>query len=76
MFTTSGAALMLVVVLTVPGLRRAFNFSAITIGDWWVAAGAGFVAVAWFEIYKTITARHRAQAPRKGTDSANWPRKP
>jgi Ca2+-transporting ATPase len=63
MFATSGAALMLAVVLTVPGLRRAFNFGAITLGEWCVAVGAGVVAVAWFEIYKTITARHRAQAP-------------
>jgi Ca2+-transporting ATPase len=76
MFAISGAALMLVVALTVPGLRRAFNFSAITLGEWCVANGAGFVAVAWFEIYKTITARHRAPAPRKGADSANRPRTP
>ena len=76
MFATSGAALMLAVVLTVPGLRRAFNFRAITLGEWCVAVGAAFVAVPWFEIYKTITARHRAQAPRKGTDSAHRPRKP
>jgi Ca2+-transporting ATPase len=76
MFATSGAASMLVVASTVPGLRRTFNFNAITLGQWCVAIGAGFVAVAWFEIYKTITARHRAQAPRKDADPAHRPRTP
>ncbi len=65
-----GAALLLVVVLSVPGLRRAFSFGAITPAEWCVAIAAGFVAVAWFEIYKTITARHR------GTDSRDEPTTP
>ena len=68
-------ASLLVVVLTVPGLRRAFNFGPITPRDWIVAVAAGFIGVAWFEIYKTITARHRAQTPtRTGAASANRPR--
>jgi Ca2+-transporting ATPase len=72
-----GAVLLLVVILTVPGLRRAFNFGAITLGDWCVAVAAGFVAVAWFEIYKTITAQHRAQPPtRTRAAAANRPRTP
>lgn len=58
-----GAALLLVVIVTVPGLRRAFNFGAITFVEWCVAMAAGFVAVAWFEIYKTITARRGTLAP-------------
>jgi P-type Ca2+ transporter type 2C len=72
-----GAALLLVVMLTVPSLRRAFNFGAITLGEWCVAVAAGFVAVGWFEIYKTITAQHRAQtATRTGAASADRPRTP
>ncbi len=67
---------MLVVVLTVPGLRRAFNFSAITLGEWCVAI-ASLSAVTWFEIYKTITVQHRAQAPaRTGAASAHRERTP
>ena len=57
-----GAALLLVAVLSVPGLRHAFNFGAITLGQWCVAIVAGFTGVAWFEIYKTITARRRAHS--------------
>ncbi len=68
-------ASLLVVVLTVPGLRRAFNFGPITPRDWIVAVAAGFIGVAWFEVYKTITARHRAQTPtHTGAASANRPR--
>lgn len=57
-----GAALLLVAVLSVPGLRHAFNFGAITLGQWCVAIVAGFTGVAWFEIYKTITAHRRAHS--------------
>ena len=48
---------LLIVVLTVPGLRRAFNFGPITVRDWIVAVSAGLIGVAWFEIYKTVAAR-------------------
>ncbi len=66
------AVLLLAVIFTVPGLRRAFNFGAITLVQWCIAVAAGFVAVAWFEIYKTIAARHRAHAPGStGMVSAN-----
>ncbi|HET9648218.1 MAG TPA: cation-translocating P-type ATPase [Microlunatus sp.] len=50
------AGVLLVAVLTVPALRAAFNFGAITLTDALIAAVAGFIAVAWFEIYKA-TAR-------------------
>src|SRR5512133_17432 len=52
-----GAGMLLVAVLTVPGLRVAFNFGAITLTDWLVAAVAGFIGVAWFEIYKAAARR-------------------
>ncbi len=48
---------LLVVVLTLPGLRHAFNFGPIAPRDWVVVIGAGLVGVAWFEIYKTVVAR-------------------
>jgi Ca2+-transporting ATPase len=57
-----GAALLLVAVLSVPGLRHAFNFGPITLAQWCVAIVAGFTGVAWFEIYKTITARRQAHS--------------
>jgi Ca2+-transporting ATPase len=55
-----GAGLLLVVILSVPGPRQAFNFGAITLTEWGVAIVAGFAGVAWFEIYKTV----RRQASR------------
>lgn len=57
-----GAALLLVGVLSVPALRHAFNFGAITIGQWCAAIVAGFTGVAWFEIYKAITTRRQARS--------------
>ncbi|OBH30083.1 ATPase [Mycobacterium sp. E342] len=51
------AAALLIVVLTVPGLRRAFNFGPIAPRDWVIAVSAGFIGVAWFEIYKAAAAR-------------------
>ena len=52
-----GAALLLVGVLTIPGLRHAFNFGVLTAGQWGVAVAAGFTGVAWFEIYKACRVR-------------------
>ena len=48
---------LLIVVLTVPGLRRAFNFGPITVRDWIVAVSAGLIGVASFRSYKTVAAR-------------------
>ena len=44
-------------LLTVPGLRHAFSFGAITITEWGIAAAAGLAGVAWFEIYKAFISR-------------------
>jgi Ca2+-transporting ATPase len=58
-------------------LRRPFKFGAITPGEWCLALAAGVVAVACFEIYKTITAPNRAQAPtRTKADAANRSKTP
>ena len=49
------AVAMVVVLLTVPVLRDAFNFGPLHPLDWAVATLAGSLSVVWFEIYK-----HRA----------------
>lgn len=46
-------ATLLVVFLTVPGLRTAFNFGPMEPLDWVVAVVAGFLGVIWFEVYKS-----------------------
>jgi Ca2+-transporting ATPase len=68
-----GAALLLVAVLSVPGLRQAFNFGPITLNQWGVAIVAGFTGIAWFEIYNTITARRQAHP---STHAGATPRQP
>lgn len=50
----SGAGGVLVAALTVPGLRRAFNFGPIPPAGWLIAVAAGLLGVAWFEIYKML----------------------
>lgn len=57
-----GAALLLVAVLSVPGLRHAFNFGPLTFTQWGAAVVAGMAGVAWFEIYKMVTAHRHEQA--------------
>ena len=61
MWIVAGAALILVLVLTIPWLRHAFHFGAISPTDWSIAIAAGLVGVAWFEIYKIVVARRQAQ---------------
>ncbi|QDW29647.1 cation-translocating P-type ATPase [Arthrobacter sp. KBS0702] len=53
-WVVGGAALLLVVLLSVPGLRGAFNLGPLAAGDWLLAILAGAAGVAWFEIYKTL----------------------
>lgn len=48
----AAAAILLVLFLTVPALRDAFGFGAMTPGDWLIALAAGVIGVAWFEAYK------------------------
>jgi Ca2+-transporting ATPase len=48
---------LLVLLLTAPGLRRAFSFGAIGVGEFAIAAGAGCLGVAWFEVYKVVRRR-------------------
>jgi Ca2+-transporting ATPase len=53
----AGAPALLVVILTVPALRHAFNFGPLPPLGWLVAVGAGVAGVAWFEVYKAVAAR-------------------
>ena len=53
----AGAAVLLVVILTVPGLRQALRFGAITPTEWLIAVAAGITGVIWFEIYKAVASR-------------------
>jgi Ca2+-transporting ATPase len=69
-----GATLLLVAVLSVPGLRHAFNFGPITPAQWCVAIVAGCAGVAWFEIYKTITARRQAHSCTQAGATPRHPR--
>ena len=48
----AAAGLLLVLLLAVPTLRRAFHFGAITWAEALVVLVAGFAGVTWFELYK------------------------
>ena len=50
-----GALGALAVVTTVPVVRRAFDFGAMSWAEVAVALGAGVIAVVWFEVYKMAT---------------------
>jgi P-type Ca2+ transporter type 2C len=51
------ADILLVLLLTVPGLRRAFGFGAMRPSEWLGALVAGLAGVAWFEAYKARARR-------------------
>ncbi len=50
-----GAGGLLVLLLSVPALREAFNLGPMEPRDWVVALAAGFLGVAWFEVYKALS---------------------
>jgi Ca2+-transporting ATPase len=54
-----GAGGLLLFVLLLPGPRDAFNLGPIGPVDWAVAVAAGFLGVAWFEVYKVVAGRPR-----------------
>jgi P-type Ca2+ transporter type 2C len=51
------AGTLLVVLLTIPPLRDAFNFGPMTPTEWLVALIAGVIGTAWFEAYKLLARR-------------------
>ncbi|AFM16269.1 cation transport ATPase [Mycolicibacterium chubuense NBB4] len=63
-----GATLLLIAMLTLPALRAAFGFGALTWGECGAAVAAGVVAVAWFEIYKAVSARDRSRVSVRADD--------
>lgn len=56
----AGATALLVVVLTVPGLRQAFQFGVMPPLGWVVALGVALASVGWFEVYKYASQRGAA----------------
>jgi Ca2+-transporting ATPase len=46
------AALLVIILLTVPALRDAFNFGPLQPTDWLVAVAGGCAAITWFEVLK------------------------
>jgi Ca2+-transporting ATPase len=52
----AASGIVLVLVLGVPWLRDAFKFGPMRAVDWLVAIVAGIAGVAWFEVYKRLSA--------------------
>ena len=53
----SAAVVLLVVILSVPGVRRAFSLGPVSLTDWLIAIAASCIGVMWFEIYKVRARR-------------------
>ena len=56
-----GAGTVLVLLLTVPWLRRAFDLGLLDPGEGLVVLLAGFAGVVWFEVYKALGRGHREE---------------
>ncbi len=54
---------LLFVLITVPGLREFFRFSAVNLHQFLVPLAASFLSVIWFEGYKWTNRRRGAQLP-------------
>jgi P-type Ca2+ transporter type 2C len=48
----SAAVVLLVVILSVPSVRRALSLGPVSLTDWLIAIAASCIGVMWFEIYK------------------------
>ena len=57
MWVLGAASAILVLLLSVPWLRTAFNLGPIGPTDWLIAAAAGIAGVLWFEAYKVLHRR-------------------
>jgi Ca2+-transporting ATPase len=53
----AGAGAVLVLLLTVPGLRHAFDLGPLQLADWVVIVAGGTAGVVWFEVYKALGRR-------------------
>lgn len=58
-WVVGGAAVTLVLVLSLPAVREAFDLGPMAATDWVVAVVAGFAGVVWFEVYKATGAARR-----------------
>lgn len=67
-WVAGGAAGTLVLVMSVPTVRKAFDLGPMAATDWVVAVLAGFAGVVWFEVFKATGAARPRDA------SARWPR--
>lgn len=47
-----GAGLMLILMISIPGLAGALNLAPMSLEHWAIALGAAVLGVAWFEVYK------------------------
>jgi Ca2+-transporting ATPase len=58
------AGALLVALVSVAPLQEAFGFGPMRPVDWLVALLAGFLGVAWFEVYKVVTGPQGEPGPR------------
>jgi Ca2+-transporting ATPase len=59
------AAAVLVMMVSIPAVRRTFDLGAMSLGDWVIALAAGVLGLVWFEIYKAVGRPGSAEAPRR-----------
>jgi Ca2+-transporting ATPase len=59
-----GAAVLLALLLAVPGVRRLFGFSALHANDVLLCLAAGALGIVWFEGFKALRAGKRLPAKR------------
>ncbi|MDD4822761.1 MAG: cation-translocating P-type ATPase [Bacteroidales bacterium] len=55
------ALLLLTTVITIPFLRGLFSFALLGTSEIVISAAAGLLTIVWFEIYKAMKSRQRAQ---------------
>jgi hypothetical protein len=60
-WVTSGTLGGVAVLFAIPATRDLFQFALVRASDFGVAALVGAVSVMWFEAYKVIQRRRRAQ---------------
>lgn len=53
-WVAGGAAFFLILTLKVPFLMKLFQFEKISMNEAFICVAAGFLSIAWFEIYKMI----------------------
>lgn len=53
------SAIMLAALHFIPVVRELFRLAPVSAGEWWLCTGVAFIAVMWFELYKTALLRFR-----------------